>query len=300
MTNSLTDAEARQTIPVVVINLDRDSDRLAWHNNNCLRIGLSFERIAAVDAKDESMLTEIEELRSPSLRLSYTEAACILSHRKAWQYLLNTQHSYLAVFEDDLHLSNDLPQLLNHELIPKNTDLIKLEVPSGKVSFARKPSASLLGRKLHRLITKAYGAGAYIISRRCASKLLKLTEHCAEPVDVTLFDPLSPIWQELGVQQVIPAPCIQDVNLCRLTPSKSLFESTIERERKIAKIVRQNENKARKKSVPLKKLWRYLWCIYQGANPLRYKNYIPLDLGHPNAATENRYQTRISSEEQST
>ena len=233
------------------------------------------------------MLTEIEELRSPSFRLSYAEAACILSHRKAWQHLLDTQHSHLAVFEDDLHLSSDLPLLLRNELIPENADLIKLEVPSGKVSFARQPTASLLGRKLHRLITKAYGAGAYIVSRRCASKLLKATEHCTEPVDVILFDPMSPIWQEFGAQQVIPAPCIQDVNLCRLTPSKNLFESTIERERKVAKNVRKNENKAGKKTVPLKKLWRYLWCIYQGANPLRYKNYIPLNLGHPDISNED-------------
>ena len=287
MTKSFSDAEVQQAIPVVVINLDRDSDRLAWHSENCLRVGLRFERIAAVDAKDESMLAKIEDLRSPSFRLSYAEAACILSHRKAWQYLLDTEHSHLVILEDDLHLSEDFPLLLRNELIPKNADLIKLEVPSGKVSFAQKPSASFLGRNLHRLITKAYGSGAYIVSRQCASKLLEATKHCSEPVDVILFDPQSSIWEQFEALQLIPAPCIQDVNLCRLTSSEQLFESAIENERNTVKDIRKSENKKKKNSISLKKLWRYLWCIYQGANPLRHKEYIPLDLGHPDTSVKN-------------
>lgn len=270
------------SIPVVVINLERHAERLSWLSENARAVGLYFERIVAIDAKDQAARSEIESIRSPGNGLSDAEAACILSHRKAWKYLLASESSRLAILEDDLHLSRDLPRLLDSALIPEHAHLIKLEVPVGKVSYSKKPSARYLGRSLHRLFTKAYGAAAYIVSRQCALRLLEHTSHCEEPVDVVLFDDQSPIWREFGVLQVIPAPCIQDVNYCRLTMSMNRFESAIEDDRAGIKAARKKLTQGKKgRSLPFKKLRRYLSCVRQGADPLRYKAHVPLDLGYP-------------------
>lgn len=281
---------SRTSIPAVVINLDRHADRLAWLSNNALTVKLKFERIVAVDAKDVAARHDIDSVRSAGSGLSDAEAACVVSHRKAWRYLLDSDSSHLAIFEDDLHLSRDLPQLLDSTLIPEHTHLIKLEVPSGKVSYSKQPSAGYLGRSLHRLLTKAYGAGAYIVSRQCAIRLLEYTDRCEEPVDVILFDDHSPIWREFGASQIVPAPCIQDVNYCRLTMSMGRFESAIENDRVEIKATRKKLTQKKKgKSLPFKKLRRYLSCVRQGADPFRYKAYVPLDLGYPGeTASEQR------------
>lgn len=277
-------------IPAVVINLDRHAERLAWFSENARSVKLDFERIVAVDAKDEVARPQIESIRKPGNGLSDAEAACILSHRKAWQYLLDSEYPYLAIFEDDLHLSRDLPALLDRALIPDNAHLIKLEVPVGKVSSSKKPLVGYLGRSLHRLFTKAYGAAAYIVSRSCAIRLLAYTSYCEEPVDVVLFDDQSPIWREFGVLQIVPAPCIQDVNYCRLTMSTGRFESAIENDRSGIKAARKELTQKKKgRSLPFKKLRRYLSCVRQGADPFRYKVHVPLDLGYPGeSAPEKR------------
>ena len=266
-------------IPAVVINLDRHADRLAWFMGNAYRVGLPIERIRAVDAKDPGNAAILEHLHTPGAGLGPSELGCIASHRLAWQRLLDSEHPFIAIFEDDTYLSEDIPQVLRRDLIPEGIDLVKLEVPTGKVSFTRKAHAVHSGRSLHRLLTRAYGAGAYVVSRRCAARLLALTEQCAQPVDVILFDDTAEIWAEFPILQVIPAPSIQDVTLARMNQAPELFDSAIEGDRQAAKGTRKNSDKRRKDSLPMKKLRRYLWCVWHGADPVSYRVYVPLDLG---------------------
>jgi glycosyl transferase family 25 len=277
---------ASPPIPALVINLDRHPDRLQWFTGNARKRGLAVERIAAVDGKDPANLNTVEALRAPGAGLGRNELACIASHRLAWKWLLESDHPFVAVFEDDAHLSEDIADILRQDLVPAGIDIVKLEVPSGKVSFSRRAQAVHCQRGLHRLLTRAYGAGAYVISRRCAERLLELTERCNQPVDVILFDDTSDIWLTFPILQVVPAPCIQDVNLARAVRGEQLFQSTIEEDRQTTKSQRKGADRRRKSALPMKKLRNYIWCVMRGADPLRHRDYIAYDLGNLSARTD--------------
>lgn len=268
-------------IRAVVINLTRHSDRWKWVENNFRNVGVVIHRIEAIDASAPTAAEQIDNITIPDSGLSRAEAACILSHREAWRALLDSEEEFLAVFEDDVHVSADMSQLLNSQLLHAGMDLIKLEVPIGKVSYTHKAVSPYMGRALHRLVSKAYGAAGYIVSRRCATYLLEITERCNAPVDVILFDDKSPIWQKFIALQVVPAACVQDFVLSARDGRIGLFSSAIEEQRQQVKEERRNIKRKKKKSVPLKKLRHYCSCVLQGAHPLRYKGHVPLDLGFP-------------------
>jgi GR25 family glycosyltransferase involved in LPS biosynthesis len=234
-----------------------------------------------VDAGDPAHAAEIDAfLQGDATGLSRAEAACLLSHRHAWQRLLDGQDPFLAVFEDDVHLADDIRTLLAAELVPAGIDLIKLEWPLGKVSYARHAHAPYRSRSLHRLLTRAYGAAGYIVSRACARRLLEITASCRDPVDVVLFDDKSPIWREFPVLQVVPAPCIQDHALARLNQASVRFGSAIETGRQDVKAHR-DQARRRKAWFSTQKLRRYFSCVLNGADPFHYRRHVPLALGRP-------------------
>ena len=92
-------------IPAVVINLSRHQDRLQWFMANAERVGLVIDRLEAVDASDQLNAQDILAFRGADAALSTAEAACFLSHRRAWQHLLDSNAEFLAIFEDDAHLA---------------------------------------------------------------------------------------------------------------------------------------------------------------------------------------------------
>lgn len=271
--------EESDLIPAVVINLDRHADRLDWFMNNAAMRGLAVERIVAVDGRDPANAGAIEALRAPGASLGRSELACTASHRLAWQWLLDSGGDFVAVFEDDTHLADDIRDLLRREMLPPGVDVVKLETPTGKVSFARKPAATYAGRALHRLLTRAYGAGGYVVSRRAAARLLALTTASTQPVDVLVFDDCGQFWSEFPVLQMIPAPCIQDLELARLGQRPERFASALAEDRSVTKAARKNEDRQRRDPLPLRKLRRYLRCVWQGADPFQPRARIPFDLG---------------------
>ena len=268
-------------IKSVVINLARHQDRLLWFMDNASQVHLPVERIDAIDVKDLSVQSQIDDFIQIESALSRVEVACFLSHRKAWERLLSSKESYLAIFEDDVHLSQDIVNLLIPDLVPEGIGIIKLECPLQKVAYVQRSYAKFSGRSLHRLLTTAYGAAGYIISRECARRALEIMKTCRKPVDFLLFNADSVLWKEFSVLQVVPAPCIQDHAYTRLNQSSILFESAIESERKemapMRKLMKQKNSKLfRNIKIP-----RYLSCVLKGANPFRYKDFVKLDLGCP-------------------
>jgi glycosyl transferase, family 25 len=268
-------------IQAVVINLKRHQDRLAWFLNNARKVNLSVERIDAVDVHDKAMQLQIDDFLQTDSVLSRAEAACFLSHRNVWKKLVDSQEKFVAVFEDDVHLSMDVSQLLMPNLVPEGVGLIKLEYPLQRVSYVQKRYATYLGRNLHRLLTNAYGSAGYIISRDCARYALEVTKTYNRPVDCFLFNPESVLWDKYHVLQVVPAICIQDDVFSRMNKSPTLFESTISVERKNMETIRQSDKEKRKKFFRNIKIPRYVSCVLNGANPLRYKDFVTLDLGNP-------------------
>ncbi|WP_348625593.1 glycosyltransferase family 25 protein [Mesorhizobium sp. L2C084A000] len=70
----------------LVINLDRSPDRLARVTAEFARIGVPFERVQAIDARDRPDLDQLPQNVGYRNRLPLTdgEIACLLSHRACW------------------------------------------------------------------------------------------------------------------------------------------------------------------------------------------------------------------------
>ena len=215
----------------LVINLDRSSDRLAHMEVTFARLGLPFERVPAVDGR---MLSEEEIAARVAARpfkrdLTRGEVGCFLSHRRCWEIIAKGRDRHVAVFEDDVLISDSIKEVLGkRHWIRTGLDIVKLE------TFLRAciilPPKAKIGHtfSICRLLSRHAGAAAYIISRKHARFLLEITDLVTGPVDNTLFDPEYDTCRERMIYQIVPAPCIQDFTLRKQT---SVFGSLIARER---------------------------------------------------------------------
>ncbi|BCP53211.1 glycosyl transferase [Kaistia sp. 32K] len=246
----------------LVINLDRSPGRLMAFREQAERLGFSFERLAAVDA---STITT-----TPGL-LTSSEVGCFESHRQAWLKLVESGDRWLAVFEDDVLLAPVIPTLLaSDDWIPSGTDVVKLETFNKAISIEPK-SYPAHGYRLHRLRSTHWGSAGYIISRRWAARLLKLTESYTVPVDWALFDFETDGSFKAKVMQMVPAPCIQeqwlahnegripvhDTLITRVPPQRPVLSRAAKYRRELRRIGRQIvgiPRKIRRRFVPLQRM----------------------------------------------
>lgn len=201
-----------------LINLDKDSDRLAFMRANFQRLGLVFERFAAIDEKTFSDAAYqqfmAERPRGGKLWLR-GQMGCFLSHYHIWQKIVQGPDTFCAVFEDDVHLANDLGRALSAiDSIPDNVDLIRLDTSTSRIKLRRQPDVILDQRKLYRVESTSWCTGGYIIHRRAAQRLLELPISYHQPVDILLFNhEESAIAPRFRVLQCYPALCVQDKHL---------------------------------------------------------------------------------------
>jgi glycosyl transferase family 25 len=193
-----------------VINLDRETKRLAWMTAAFRWMGLAFERFAAIDKNElsEDVISQIVVYDHHNW--SAGEIACFMSHVAVWQRIADGDADYAAVFEDDVHFSRDAARLLHDEAwIPAAIDLIKLETTLNPVLVGRW-GRRIMGHRLLPLHSFHNGAAAYIISKRLAAQLVATAIKIDRPVDDFLFDMTrhqTPCWQ------LSPGLCIQEMFL---------------------------------------------------------------------------------------
>ncbi|MGX7876464.1 glycosyltransferase family 25 protein [Mesorhizobium sp. ORM6] len=95
-----------QIMKRLVINLDRSPDRLAHMTAEFARIGIGFERVAAIDARQHpGLMLQPQHPLYAVRRLSGSEIACLHSHRACWTIIAQDEAPYGAVFEDDMVFS---------------------------------------------------------------------------------------------------------------------------------------------------------------------------------------------------
>jgi glycosyl transferase family 25 len=196
-----------------LINLDRSTDRLIQMNAEFQRVGVSFTRVPGVDGSGLSQ----EDLqafagRRPSERWTPGMIGCLLSHVAVWELIRDGDDSVAAVFEDDVHLADDIRTLLADDTwIPSDADLVRLEgMGNMRLRHGRRIRACPQ-RRVQRALSDTWGTAGYIIRKATAAKLLELPAELHRSVDNLLFMPsVSPLARQLTTYQVAPSVCIQD------------------------------------------------------------------------------------------
>lgn len=196
----------------VYINLDRCSARREWMQQIGGMMGLSLERVSAVDGKTLSK-AEIEAIGGPPPhdRLSASAIGCFLSHRKAWEIAVRSGADHTAIFEDDMHFSKATPAfLVDDSWVPRDADIVRLELYRSRCEVEAASIRTLGNRRLHLLRGTDVGTGAYIISQVCAQRLLDEVTTIYREFDQILFNTESPVFHKLKIYKLIPSLCVQD------------------------------------------------------------------------------------------
>ena len=217
----------------VLINLDRSPERLAFFTAQAGAARLTFERLRAVDGRDLSPadLAAVVTPRFDFYPINAGETGLFLSHRAAWQRIVDHGGPYGAVFEDDAVLAASLGDMLARlEAARPDADVIKLETTRRSVVLAEAVATLPSGHALRPLLTWHGGTAGYVVSRSGAQQLLQATHLLADPVDQVLFNPLSRVGATLLILQAAPALCIQR-NILERHDDDSPFGTTIGRHR---------------------------------------------------------------------
>lgn len=192
-------------ISALVINLDHSSERLEFQRQQLAHLRIPMQRLTAVNSSD--IRTEgYEQLANGwERKMRPAEVACFLSHKAAWQYVLDTGKPWL-ILEDDALLSHKTADILV-ALFSRisEVDYINLETRHRCKWISKKAEVFIAGYELRRLYQDRTGAAAYILCPSGAQKLLNRAEHSAP----ALADAFLCRSYVLNTWQVYPAAAIQ-------------------------------------------------------------------------------------------
>lgn len=171
---------------IIVINLDRDADRMAHMRAELGRVNLAYERFPAL--RGDQLPCNIARYFPVDVTLSPGEIGCYASHLAIMQRLASGElPSPTLVLEDDVGLPDDLAISLDALIaaLPAQWDIVRLSYPT---KLLTRPIAELgRGRQLVRYTRVPTTTGAYLISAQGARKFLSKRSRYA-PIDHDLRD----------------------------------------------------------------------------------------------------------------
>ena len=188
---------------IVFINLDRAAERRRFMEAQGERLGLGFERVAAVEAAGISDATAAEIGRSWERPLTKPELGCFLSHQALWREIAAGDAPVL-VLEDDVMLSPRLCSLLKQVGALSGIEFLNLESFERRRFLTGERRPLLEGLGLLGVARDKSGSAAYLLWPAGARKLLQRAERGAAPVDAFLHG-----LKALASFQVEPALAMQ-------------------------------------------------------------------------------------------
>lgn len=212
-------------LPVLVISLREETARREAMAVHLQERGFAFSFFDATDGRQMNVLEypgydSQRRRRAHGRDLKPGELGCLLSHRAAYQYILDQKYEHALLLEDDARLAPDTKAVLDLFLAKNfDYDIVRL-LGSPKVAKGTHRKIIPLYKDFHlvRLLTAPGGAHATLISRAGAAKLLNATEKFAFPIDTIL----GRTWENgLKAYSIQPGLAIQDLS----------FESAIGEER---------------------------------------------------------------------
>lgn len=243
-----------------LINLDRDHDRREWMDVQLRKLGIPYQRQSAIEGQSLTPAQEDYYLANPGrAKLSRPEIGCLLSHMEVWKQVAEDGRTAL-VLEDDVHLSPDLPNLLENAHIHADERIVhRFETVLARVTTSRLPLQRIGSRRAVELYSNHAGAAAYAITPAGASALLAVASRFTTLPDGEMFDFSRRAILYLRVIQWSPAPCIQDQYV--RSRRRRNFQSHLAPDRAD---IRAGLQKVDAQTRELKNLLRPLWTAVRG------------------------------------
>jgi glycosyl transferase family 25 len=203
---------AEQAVPalppmpdIILINLDRSPERLAFQTRQFERLGLAFERITAVDG---AALSNEAYRRSAFLwerPLSRSEVGCLLSHIACWKRVAASGHNTLIV-EDDVVLAPEIVAVLAGAGALSGPVAVNLEARKGLRYLSGAPVTlpGLSGCTAFDLMLGTAGSGAYILTPDAAARLLAESDRRGPIADIYIWT--SPSIRQLQLDPGLALP----------------------------------------------------------------------------------------------
>lgn len=177
---------------IIVINLDQDTDRRARIERRLVELGLSWERLPAVDGRrlappHESLIDRATHV-ARGLEFSPGAIGCWLSHRRAQRMVAEGTEPMALILEDDIAIADNLPDVL--ERIGRGEagrfDVIRLHRVKMKRRFT--PVSRFGGGALGFVRPADSGTLAYIITREAARRLIASIPRMVQLADHALYE----------------------------------------------------------------------------------------------------------------
>ncbi len=193
---------------IYVINLDRDTERMASVHENLARLGLGYERISGVMGKDVPGWEQLVDAEAYAWRNRNDmpragEVGCYLSHLKAMETFLRTDAPWCVILEDDVEVLPTCGEVLRSLGEQDDWDLVKLFHFHSGMPVKKRPLAG--GHRLVVHLTRTTSSAAYAVSRRAARTLVESMRPITEQVDHALDRP----WETgLRTRGIRPMPVV--------------------------------------------------------------------------------------------
>ncbi len=179
----------QKKVTAYILNLDRAIERLQFILPQVLDLGIPYERIPAIDGntlngKELANIADIESYKNYFKMFPEPGTiGCTLSHEKALKSFLSSDNEFAVIFEDDVQFDpKELSEIITSVIEKKHLwDIVGFELnhngnPLKIANISQKKYLALY-------MTNVKHAGAYIINRVAAHKLLKKIYPIKMPFD---------------------------------------------------------------------------------------------------------------------
>mgnify|MGYP002640257134 CR=1 FL=1 len=205
---------------IYLLNLDRHKTRLENLRTQLDDLGLTWERVVAVDAKDasEEELAKYTDPTGPIPRMGAGARACTAGHFKIWERFLETNARVAFILEDDVRVSKKLAAFVKTAPAYAN----EVDILNFNRQKSRRTQKKLVVSKVapitsdvftgRRLLGPHYGTAGYMITRSAAERLCYHIGRTNVPIDHLLFNPnVSSFNTSSRIYQAFPAMVEPDV-----------------------------------------------------------------------------------------
>lgn len=179
-------------LPIVFINLDRDTERRRHLEAQLNQLSLTGTRLRAVWWNDLAESKQSELYSAELNRKQYYaplvngEKGCYASHIVAWQQLLDSTAPAMVVLEDDVQLLASFAAALSAiAALAQPWDMVKLMGRAEKEKIHTR-QALMAGHDLIQYARVPSFTAAYVISRAGAQKMLQSRVPFGRPIDIDL------------------------------------------------------------------------------------------------------------------